>query len=614
MSEALRSVFAEFGITLDDTQLAGVVKKVDGAAAKVRAFPTLHGRVDLDAVEKGTKDLRDRVDAVKVGFERALGQKLQAQISRAVPGFDKLAARLGLNGDKAAEFGRIFTRISLGVVAGLAAMTAGALAFAHAFEGDAAALRQGARDAGVTTTQFQELTFAGERAGISADTMRGALAGLNDGLAQAARGVGGPISAFHRLGVRVRDAHGQVRSTSDVMDDLARVLPRVQNPMRRLALAQEIFGSSARDMLQVLHEGAGGLKDYRGELEALGGGVTAEASEASRRFGAAQVRLRYAFDGVRSSIMVSLAPAVTWLTERIARVTGFLARVTRNSDLFRVALTALGVAGAAAALPLILAWAPVIAPFLAAGLAVVALGLAFDDLSVFIRGGDSVLGDFLDTAGGIGTAASASRGLRDAWDGVKAALGDVPRAVDEAVTAHNAGVSIMARMAREVLGPAWASVAQTFGAALAPIREEVSRFFEGVVQRIARLADSVGLAGLARRVRAALTTNEEAPGDVRRGTAVGRLGLLAQDVTGVAALPALVGEWRNILTSRPRAAVPVPAPTRAGRAGANVTNNRTTTNHITVNGAQDPRAVADEIERRAREQRDASHPLDAEDG
>lgn len=614
MSEALRSVFAEFGITLDDTQLAGVVKKVDGAAAKVRAFPTLHGRVDLDAVEKGTKDLRDRVDAVKVGFERALGQKLQAQLSRAVPGFDKLAARLGLSGDKAAEFGRIFTRISLGVVAGLAAMTAGALAFAHAFEGDAAALRQGARDAGVTTTQFQELTFAGERAGISADTMRGALAGLNDGLSQAARGVGGPISAFHRLGVRVRDAYGQVRSTSDVMDDLARVLPRVQNPMRRLALAQEIFGSSARDMLQVLHEGAGGLKDYRAELEALGGGVTAEASEASRRFGAAQVRLRYAFDGVRSSIMVSLAPAVTWLTERIARVTGFLARVTRNSDLFRVALTALGVAGAAAALPLILAWAPVIAPFLAAGLAVVALGLAFDDLSVFIRGGDSVLGDFLDTAGGIGTAASASRGLRDAWDGVKAALGDVPRAVDEAVTAHNAGVSIMARMAREVLGPAWASVAQTFGAALAPIREEVSRFFEGVVQRIARLADSVGLTGLARRVRAALTSNEEAPGDVRRGTAAGRLGLLAQDVTGVAALPALVGEWRNILTSRPRAAVPVPAPTRAGRAGANVTNSRTTTNHITVNGAQDPRAVADEIERRSREQRDASHPLDAEDG
>lgn len=614
MSEALRSVFAEFGITLDDTQLAGVVKKVDGAAAKVRAFPTLHGRVDLDAVEKGTKELREQVDAVKVGFEQALGQKLQAQLSRVLPGFDKLSARLGLSGTKATEFGRIFTRITLGVVAGLAAMTAGALAFAHAFEGDAAALRQSALAAGVTTTQLQELTFAGERAGISADTMRSALAGLNDGLAQAARGVGGPISAFHRLGVRVRDARGQVRSTSDVMDDLARVLPRVQNPMRRLALAQEIFGSSAREMLQVLHEGAGGLKDYRGELEALGGGVTAEAADASRRFGAAQVRLRYAFDGVRSSIMVSLAPAVTWLTERVARVTGFLARVTRNSDLFRVALTALGVAGAAAALPLLLAWAPVIAPFLAAGLAVVALGLAFDDLSVFIRGGDSVLGDFLDTAGGIGTAASVSRGLRDAWAGVREALGDVPRAVDEAVTAHNAGVSIMARMAREHLGPAWASVAQTFGAALAPIREEVARFFEGVVQRIARLADSVGLTALARRVRGALTTNEEAPGDVRRNTAAGRLGLLAQDVTGVAALPALVGEWRNLLTSRPRAAVPVPAATRAGRAGGNVTN-RTTTNHITnhIHGA-DPRAVADEIERRAREQRDAAHPLDAEDG
>jgi len=616
-SDALRQVFAEFGITVDDAKLDAMAKKVEVSAKAVRSFPTLNGSVDLDAVDKGTKNLQDRLSAVKVGFEQSFGQKTQAHLTRLVPGFERVADALGLDASKAAEFGRIFMRVSTGVVAGLAAMVVGAVAFANAFEADAAALRQTARDANTTTAQLQQLTYAGEQAGVSADTMRSAVAGLSQGLFQAARGIGGPISAFHRLGIRVRDARGQVRDTSAVMDDLARVLPRVQNPMRRLQIAQELFGSSARDMLAVLHSGEGGLAAYRAELEALGGGVTQEAIEASRRFGQAQVRLRYAFDGVRSNIMVAVAPAVTWLTDKIARVEGFIARTTRNSNLFRVALGTLGTVGAAAGVALLVAWAPVLLPLAKAGLVVAGLALAFDDLSVFIQGGDSVLGTFLDRMGGVGTAASTARGLRDAWAGVGEAIRDSGTAVGEVRGVYTeVGNFVQPWLQRigafhvEVFRTAFGGVESSFGEVWNRIRAKALEMFDAVSRRAAALARAMGLDEIAGRLAGTI----ESADDPRRNTATGRLGQLAGDLSP-AALPALLGEWRNLLTSRPAATIPAPA--AGGRGAGRERPNRTTTNTFHAHGP-DARAVSDELMRRMREeerrQRDEDHPLTAEDG
>lgn len=614
-NEALRTVFAELGINLDEAALATAEKKLSVVTKAVREFPTLRGRVDLDAVEKGTRDLQDRLSAVRVGFEQSFGQKIQGHLSRVAPGFDRIATALGLDSAKAVEFGRVFTRVSLGVVAGLAAMAVGAFAFANAFEADAAALRQTSRAAHVTTTDLQQLTAAGELAGVTADTMRGALAGLADGLQQAARGTGGPISAFHRLGVRVRDARGQVRDTSAVMDDLARALPRVQSPMRRLALAQEIFGSSARDMLAVLHTGEGGLAAYRRELEALGGGQTEEAIEASRRFGQAQVRLRYAFEGVRSNIMVAVAPAVTWVTEKVARLEGFVARVTRRSDLFRVGLVALGAAGVTAGGALLVAWAPVLVPLAGAALLVAGLALGFDDLSVFIRGGDSALGAFLDRMGGMGTAESASRGLRDSWEGVRQAIRDSGGALGE-VRAGYASLEaelrpILTRIADfhlEVFRTAFGGVETSFDEVWSRIRAKALEMFDAVTRRASALARAMGLDGIARRIGAAMDDARER----ERSTASGRLSGLARDVSSPLAIPGLLAEWRNLLTSRPVARVPAAA-ANAGR-GAGRTVTRTTTNHnqIHIHGP-DPRAVVDELERRQRAQRDADHPLGPEE-
>lgn len=424
--EALRSVFAEFGVTLDDKQLSDVQKKIDGAAKKVRTFPSLRGAVDLDAVDKGTKHLTDRLTALRTGFDRARGEKLHAQLTKLSPRFAALSQQAGLGSDHMAEFGRVVARVSGVVVASLTASAAAAFLFGRAFTADAMALRETSRAARVSTTEMQSFTLAGERAGVSAEATTAALNTLAEGLRAIESRTGGPVGALWRLGVRSRDTSGRVRATGEVLADLADRFDKVTRPAVRLRLATELFGSSARQMLEVLRGGRGTLASAREELAALGGGILPEATDEARKFSVAQTRMRLAADSVRSVFAVGLLPALTWVTEKVARVTGWFARMARGSRVVEVALSALGIVGAAAGVAVLVAWAPVLVPLLKVVGIVSALVLIFDDLITFIEGGDSATGRLIDSLFGVGTATQYVHELREEWEAV---VGAVERAI-----------------------------------------------------------------------------------------------------------------------------------------------------------------------------------------
>jgi hypothetical protein len=99
-----------------------------------------------------------------------------------------------------------------------------------------------------------------------------------------------------------------------------------------------------------------------------------EATEASRRFGLAQNRMGVALNSLRSVLAVAVLPILTAFVNRIADLGGWVSRMVRGSNLLQVALGALGIAGAAAALMIVAAWAPIVAPFVGVGLAVAGKG------------------------------------------------------------------------------------------------------------------------------------------------------------------------------------------------------------------------------------------------
>lgn len=462
-ADALRSVFAELGFEVDDAALASLNDKVDAAADNAGALAkavddasvivdesyakeakaaeeaaaktaaaskTMLGaaqemaakrwgiQITTEEVEAGSKRVDEAFKQIRATAETALGAKIFASVSRLSPAFAGLAQRLNVGAGEMAAFGRIAIGVTLGVVAAIAGGTIAALAFARAFETDAAALRDASDAARVTTTQYQALGLAGARAGVSASVTTGALNTLAAGLRAIESRSGGPTGALWRLGVQARDTAGRVRDTQDVMEDLADRFERVQNPIHRARLAQELFGASGREMLDVLQGGSAALRAARQDLADLGGGMLPEATEASRRFGLAQNRMGIALNSLRSVLAVAVLPILTAFVNGLANVGGWVSRMVRGSNLLQVALGALGIAAAAAALMIIAAWAPIVAPFLAAGLAIGALLLVVDDLVTAFQGGESEAAKLVDTLFGVGTAAQAIQDYKAAWEAV----------------------------------------------------------------------------------------------------------------------------------------------------------------------------------------------------
>jgi hypothetical protein len=432
VSAALRQVFAEFGFKVDSAKLEELDKLVRDSADHMR--DSAAAAIDFDKAFKG-KGPKSAADALKAwgAEQKAAADKLKTLGGIAEKARDNFAAKLGASAAKSnpliksfadrlnltdAELGKMVMGATAAAAAIIALGASMAFAFGAQFAANAEALRDTARESRVTTSELQGLDHAAVQAGVGVERMRSGLHTFGEALRQGERWGNGTTSTLRRLGITTRDANGHIRPTAELLDEVAVGMERIESPYRRARVAQQLFGESGRRMLDVLHTGPGGIRQLREELEELGGGVTPEAVEASRRFTQAQERQGRALDSLRSVLATTLLPALTWWLNLTARAEGLLARLTRGTHVAEVALGALGVVGVAVAAQIVAAWGPVVAPYLAAAVAVAALVAVFDDLITFVDGGDSAVGRFLDTTFGVGTAASVVKQLKADWESV----------------------------------------------------------------------------------------------------------------------------------------------------------------------------------------------------
>lgn len=380
--EALRKVFAEFGIKWKADDLAKGKQKVDATAKSVRGFA------------------RDgALDALKSKLS-----SISPTVAKLADNFDKLSP--------AAQHSAKQIIASAAILGTAAVALRKAFEFADEFAAKAEELRDTSRDLRMTTTELQEFRYAALQSGVGVDRMGSALRKFRGDLNAAERWGNGTTWMLRRLGVQVRDGTGRIRPMADLMGDLAVAFDRVPNPLRRTRLAVRLFGEDGRRMLDVLHSGPGGLAALRDEMDALGG-VSEEAAQASREYTMEQTRLTTASDSFRSVIAVALLPLLTRLLNGATKVMVAFAKFVRGTRLLEVAMGALAVAGTAAAIALIAAWIPVIAPFVLAGIAIAAVILQIEDIIGLFTGMDSEIGRVIDSLFGIGTAARHVRYLKE---------------------------------------------------------------------------------------------------------------------------------------------------------------------------------------------------------
>lgn len=232
------------------------------------------------------------------------------------------------------------------------------------------------------------------RAGGTADSFRQSVASLNEKVVDASvKGFNEIVPFFNQLGISIVDANGKAKSTLELLPQLATAFESISE--------QESSGLGKKlglDQGTILLLQAG-----RKEVEAMIkrqrelGVVSKESVAVSEKFNDQMSDLRQVMGFASQSMLINVLPAVTAVLEVFTDLGSWMGE---NQTLVEGFFIGIGFAVLKFALPSMISLAAavwtVVAPFLAVGLTIAAVGAAFallyEDVVAFMDGQDSLIG------------------------------------------------------------------------------------------------------------------------------------------------------------------------------------------------------------------------------
>lgn len=122
-------------------------------------------------------------------------------------------------------------------------------------------LEDKAKQVGLSTRDFQAFTIAMQQAGATASETSNLLSSGARFLGSALQGNKANIDLLNQLKVTILDASGAARPYSDDLQRLAKGILSINDPLKQAAIAQQIFGRSAREVIPALEQFARGAED-----------------------------------------------------------------------------------------------------------------------------------------------------------------------------------------------------------------------------------------------------------------------------------------------------------------------------------------------------------------
>jgi len=165
--------------------------------------------------------------------------------------------------------------------------------------------------AGVSVQTFTELGYAAKMSGSDSEVLGKALVKISDATAKAAGGDADMRKLFKQLGIDAKDAEGKLRSSDDVLNDLADTFAKLPAGPEKVALAVKWFGERiGPGLLPLLNSGRAGITELREEFRKLHGVMSDDSAQAAAQFNDNMDRINTASQGVRATITNAVMPTL----------------------------------------------------------------------------------------------------------------------------------------------------------------------------------------------------------------------------------------------------------------------------------------------------------------
>jgi hypothetical protein len=167
---------------------------------------------------------------------------------------------------------------------------------------------------GVTTEEVAGLQLAFRLAGAGGGVMETALAKL-------AKEAESGNKAFAQLGVQTKNTDGTMRSTSQILRDVADRFMVMDDGAQKTALAIQLFGRAGAQLIPLLNSGSQSLEEMDEMARKLGLTISTEAGKQAELFNDTLELLSLSMDGVARKAIMPLLPALNGIAQGMLTTT-----------------------------------------------------------------------------------------------------------------------------------------------------------------------------------------------------------------------------------------------------------------------------------------------------
>ena len=257
--------------------------------------------MNLDALLKITArvDGANNIDALNRGLHSVEGT------AKGVTG-----ALRGLTGAAGGLSGALGALAPLLSVAGLVGLAKGALD-----AGDR--MNDLSQSTGVSVESLAKFKKAAALSGTNIDGVAKALVKLSKGMLEASTGNEQASAAFKALGVSITDSKGKLKTSDEVMIQVANRFKAMPDGVAKTALALKLFGKSGAEMVPLLNMGGDAI-------EKLGSKMTTAFAQKADEYNDKLALLSMKVGALGQDLFLTLLPALTAVTDAVSgAVQGF---------------------------------------------------------------------------------------------------------------------------------------------------------------------------------------------------------------------------------------------------------------------------------------------------
>jgi len=181
-------------------------------------------------------------------------------------------------------------------------------------------LSKAAQKFGIPVEELSRMKHAADLSGVSLETLGTGVQRLSRNMFDAEMGLKAPQRAFEALGIELRNVDGTMKTSSQVMTEVASRFAVMKDGVEKTALAMTLFGRAGAELIPMFNGGADGLAAMMAEADALGITLDQNTGRAAEAFNDNLTRLGRVKDGLILKITAQLLPTLEMLSEKFLSV------------------------------------------------------------------------------------------------------------------------------------------------------------------------------------------------------------------------------------------------------------------------------------------------------